>query len=161
MTMRQFSRSLPMALMRAREAVMSEFRPILAEHDVTEQQWRVLRAVVDQEAGQGAGLGAGLGVGELSERTFLLGPSVSRILAALESRGLVDRWSVDHDARRAVIVATPEGRDLYELISPSSEAIYVEVERRFGVDELDQLYQLLDRLAAAMKQPVGGAPAAG
>lgn len=161
MTMRRFSRSLPMALMRAREAVMSEFRPILAEHDVTEQQWRVLRAVVDQDAGPEEGPEVGLGVGELSERTFLLGPSVSRILAALEGRGLVDRWSVDHDARRAVIVATPAGRALYELISPASEDIYHEVERRFGIDDLDQLYEMLDRLAAVMKRPVGDAAVPG
>jgi homoprotocatechuate degradation regulator HpaR len=137
--MRTFSRSLPMALMRAREAVMSEFRPILAAHDVTEQQWRVLRALVDQDVG--------MGVGELAERTFLLGPSVSRILAALEARGLVRRSTVDHDGRRALIEATPTGIDLYETISPASEAVYQQVEARFGVDDLEHLYDLLDRLA--------------
>jgi homoprotocatechuate degradation regulator HpaR len=140
MTMREFSRSLPMALMRARESVMCEFRPILAEHDVTEQQWRVLRALVDQDGG--------LGVGELAARTFLLGPSVSRILAALEHRGLVVRSAVDHDGRRALIVATDAGRDLYETIAPASEATYRRVEQRFGADDLEQLYALLDRLAA-------------
>ena len=73
-TMRSFSRSLPMALMRAREAVMAEFRPILASHDLTEQQWRVLRALIDEPRGTG--------VGELAEATFLHGPSVSRIVAS-------------------------------------------------------------------------------
>jgi homoprotocatechuate degradation regulator HpaR len=141
MTMRQFSRSLPMALMRAREAVMAEFRPILAAHDVTEQQWRVLRALVDH---QGA-----LGVGELTERTFLLGPSVSRILAALEARGLVQRSTVDHDGRRALIAATAAGRQLYETVAPASEAVYRRMEQRFGTADLDRLYELLDRLAAS------------
>ncbi|MCU1359136.1 MAG: Bacterial regulatory protein MarR family [Ilumatobacteraceae bacterium] len=118
---------------------MAEFRPILAEHDVTEQQWRVLRALVDQPGG--------MGVGELAERTFLLGPSVSRILSALELRGLARRSPVDHDARRALIEATPQGIDLYEAISPASELAYQRVEARFGVDDLEQLYVLLDRLA--------------
>jgi homoprotocatechuate degradation regulator HpaR len=143
--MRQFSRSLPMALMRAREAVMCEFRPTLALHDVTEQQWRVLRALVDQDGG--------LGVGELADRTFLLGPSVSRILAALEARGLVCRSTVDHDGRRALIAATPAGIELYETISPASEATYRQVEDRFGVDDLEHLYELLDRLAATVSEP--------
>ncbi len=43
--MRAFSSSLPMALLRAREAVMRRFRPGLRDHGVTEQQWRVLRAL--------------------------------------------------------------------------------------------------------------------
>ena len=42
---RSFDKSLPMALLRTREAAMQHFRPLLAEHDLTEQQWRVLRAL--------------------------------------------------------------------------------------------------------------------
>ena len=41
--MREFSRSLPMSLLRAREAVMRQFRPSLRNHGLTEQQWRILR----------------------------------------------------------------------------------------------------------------------
>jgi hypothetical protein len=43
--LRDFSKSLPMALMRTREAVMKRFRPSLRDHALTEQQWRVLRAL--------------------------------------------------------------------------------------------------------------------
>ena len=46
--MRTFSQSLPMALLRAREAVMRRFRPGLRCHGVTEQQWRVLRALAEE-----------------------------------------------------------------------------------------------------------------
>jgi hypothetical protein len=42
-TSRSFARSLPMALLKAREAVMVRFRPSLRAHGLTEQQWRVLR----------------------------------------------------------------------------------------------------------------------
>jgi hypothetical protein len=38
--MREFSRSLPMSLLRAREAVMRQFRPSLRDHGLTEQQSR-------------------------------------------------------------------------------------------------------------------------
>ena len=40
-------RSLPIALLRARETLMSRFRPLLAAHNVTEQQWRVLRVLYE------------------------------------------------------------------------------------------------------------------
>jgi len=48
--MREFSRSLPMSLLRAREAVMRQFRPSLRRHDLTEQQWRILRALAAIDA---------------------------------------------------------------------------------------------------------------
>jgi len=48
--MREFSRSLPMSLLRAREAVMRQFRPALRRHDLTEQQWRILRALAAIDA---------------------------------------------------------------------------------------------------------------
>ena len=40
--LREFSRSLPMLLLRSHQAVMAEFRPILREHGITEQQSRWL-----------------------------------------------------------------------------------------------------------------------
>lgn len=132
-----------MALLRAREAVMAEFRPILAAHDVTEQQWRVLRALVDEPDG--------LGVGQLAEATFLLGPSVSRIVVALQARGLVARSAVDHDGRRVMLTVTAAGMRVYESIAPASESAYTRVEQRFGSEQLDQLYRLLDDLTTSQR----------
>ncbi len=137
--LRTFERSLPMALMRAREAVMRQFRPILAEHELTEQQWRVLRALHDAATA--------LSVGELAERTFLLGPSLSRMLVSLDDRGLITRTSVPEDARRADITITPTGIELVATIAPRSEAAYDTIDAHLDVGELDQLYDLLERLA--------------
>src|SRR5947207_3922732 len=75
--MRDFSRSLPMSLLRAREAVMRQFRPSLRNHGLTEQQWRILRALTTVDA---------IEVTELARVAFLLGPSLSRILRDLEAR---------------------------------------------------------------------------
>src|ERR1700722_6444323 len=69
--MREFSRSLPMSLLRAREAVMRQFRPSLRNHGLTEQQWRILRALTAVDT---------IVVTELARVAFLLGPSLSRIL---------------------------------------------------------------------------------
>ena len=92
--MREFSRSLPMSLLRAREAVMRQFRPSLRNHGLTEQQWRILRALTAVEA---------IEVTELARMAFLLGPSLSRILRDLEARQLVERKTAEVDQRRAVV----------------------------------------------------------
>ena len=136
---RSFDRSLPMALMRAREAVMRLFRPGLTEHDLTEQQWRVLRALEDADTA--------LSVGELAQRTFLLGPSLSRMLATLDERDLIARSSVPEDARRAEITITAAGIELVADIAPRSESAYDHIDRQLGPGELEQLYVLLDKVA--------------
>ena len=136
---RDFERSLPMALMRAREAVMRHFRPILAEHELTEQQWRVLRALVDADNA--------LSVGELAEQTFLLGPSLSRMLSSLDDRSLITRTPDTGDARRAEITITPDGIDLVSAIAPLSEAAYDRIDQELGDGEIDRLYGLLTRVA--------------
>lgn len=137
--MRPFSQSLPMALLRAREATMRLFRPMLAAHDLTEQQWRVLRAL--------AAADEPLEVGAVAERTFLLGPSLSRILANLEARGLVRRRVASHDQRRSELSLTARGHRLVRDIAPTSEATYEAVEAHFGKERLHQLLGLLDELA--------------
>src|SRR5512140_1210126 len=84
--MRDFSRSLPMSLLRAREAVMRQFRPSLRHHGLTEQQWRILRALTAVDT---------IEVTELAQVAFLLGPSLSRILRALEARDLIERRTAE------------------------------------------------------------------
>jgi homoprotocatechuate degradation regulator HpaR len=130
-----------MALLKARETVMSHFRPILAAENITEQQWRVLRALADADRP--------LSVSQIVERTFLLGPSLSRILAGLERRGLLDRDTASDDARRALISANPDGRALLAKIGPLSEARYRWIEDRLGAGQLDRLYDLLALVADA------------
>lgn len=128
-----------MALMRAREALMRQFRPVLAEHDLTEQQWRVLRAL--------HGADSALSVGELAERTYLLGPSLSRMLVSLDERGLIARSRVPDDARRAEIRITATGIELVAEIAPRSEAVYERIDARFGSDNITQLHHLLEQVA--------------
>jgi len=43
--MRKFDDSLPLKLLKAREAALNYFRPILKEIPLTEQQWRIIRAL--------------------------------------------------------------------------------------------------------------------
>ena len=139
--MREFSRSLPMSLLRAREAVMRHFRPSLRRHDLTEQQWRILRALASIDA---------IEVTELARTAFLLGPSLSRILRDLDARGLIERKTAKTDLRRGVISISEKGLKLMEVVAPSSEAIYAAITRRYGARKLAELQDMLGALEASL-----------
>jgi homoprotocatechuate degradation regulator HpaR len=148
---RHFTRSLPMSLLRAREAVMRHFRPELRRYGMTEQQWRVLRALMTRP---------GMEVAELAESTFLLGPSLSRILRDLEGLKLIARRTDEADHRRSIISLSEEGAALIERVSPESEAIYAEITRRFGAQRLVELQAMLRELEALLAEgpPITGKP---
>ena len=139
--LRHFSKSLPMSLLRARESVMRHFRKSLREFGVTEQQWRVLRALSTKPQ---------MEVAELARATFLLGPSLSRILVDLDQRALILREPDPADLRRWMISLSASGTELIDTVTPVSEAIYREISQRFGEDKLGQLQDLLAELEEAM-----------
>lgn len=141
--LRPFSESLPMALLRAREAVMRRFRPGLREHGVTEQQWRILRAL--------AHCGP-MEVSVLAEATFLLPPSLSRILPDLERRGLIGRTQVSTDLRRTLVNLEPKGLRLIAAHAPYSEEMYATIARRFGTGRIRVLLRLLHELEASLEE---------
>jgi homoprotocatechuate degradation regulator HpaR len=138
---REFSRSLPMSLLRAREAVMRQFRPSLRDHGLTEQQWRILRALASVDT---------IEVTELANVAFLLGPSLSRILRDLETRELIERRVVKADQRRGLVSISAKGVKLMETVAPSSEAIYAAISRRYGARKLAELQQMLQALEASL-----------
>jgi homoprotocatechuate degradation regulator HpaR len=135
--MREFSRSLPMSLLRAREAVMRQFRPSLREHGLTEQQWRILRALAAIDAAE---------VTELARTAFLLGPSLSRILRDLEARQLIERKPAKADLRRGMVSISERGLKLMERVAPISEQVYAAITRRFGARRLAELQDMLGEL---------------
>jgi homoprotocatechuate degradation regulator HpaR len=135
--MRPFSRSLPMQLMRAREAVMRRFRPHLAARGFSEQQWRIVRALND--AGS-------LEIGALAEHCQIHGASLSRMLPKLARAGLIRRENRKDDQRRVVVSITPKGRAVFRSVAPESEEIYAAMEREIGAGKLRDLYRLLDEV---------------
>lgn len=136
---RNTRRSLPIALLRAREALMSHFRPMLAEHDITEQQWRVIRILA--EAGT-------VDASDMADRAFILAPSLTRIIRSLEERGIIDKAKDDNDGRRVLLKITPAGLAIIEEVAPESRLIYDRLEKRFGRERIELLLDLLDEVAA-------------
>ena len=122
---------------------MKQFRPSLRRHGLTEQQWRILRALAAVDA---------IEVTELAHVAFLLGPSLSRILRDLEARHLIERRTAKADQRRGVVSISQKGLKLIELVAPTSEAIYAAISQRYGARKLAELQDMLaaleDSLAA-------------
>jgi homoprotocatechuate degradation regulator HpaR len=147
--MRQFDRSLPMALLKAREAVMRKFSPALKEHDLSPQQWRVIRVLVEEDE---------LDASEIAERCALLMPSLSRILQNLHRRGLVERRTATDDQRRSMVSITVSGRRLFEALSPINEARYAHITEKFGYGKLELLYELLNELVEKLEEQAGEEP---
>ncbi len=135
--MRDVSQSLPLALMRAREATMKCFRPHLRYLEVTEQQWRVLRVVY------AAGV---LDVTTLARRAVLLAPSLTRILRELERQRLLLRRRGAGDRRRQEVMLSASGRKLLARGASGSEAGYRRIATRFGEKRLGRLFGLLAQL---------------
>lgn len=136
--LRSYQRALPISLLRARDSTIRRFRKHLDAHDLTLQQWRVIRALADE---------AGLDSKTLSERCVILTPSLTRIFKALTARRLIRAIGVE-DGRRRCYELTPEGQSLYDTASVRSEQIYQEIEAAFGRDNMAELLRLLDLLRA-------------
>ena len=136
-TMRPFDQSLPMALLRAREAVMRGFRRVLRDHGLNEQEWRIIRALMEVDQ---------IDIGELAERVFILKPSATRTVKNLQRRNLVNRFKSDRDQRRAFISLTPQARELFDQLAPKNEAEYSRITRVIGDPDMQELYELLRRV---------------
>jgi homoprotocatechuate degradation regulator HpaR len=131
------SRSLPIALLRARERVMGPIRHLLSDVDLTEQQWRVLRVV--QESGK-------VDPTEIAEQACLLLPSLTRILQKLEQKGLISREQDMVDRRRQVIRITAAGEKIIDANIAASIAIVDRTRQKMGEDRYEALLDLLNQL---------------
>lgn len=131
--------SLPMALLRAREAVMRRFRPMLEAHGVNEQQWRVLRVLAEADA---------LDASEVAARASILAPSLTRMIRTMEDKRLITRGRDTTDARRVMLRIAPAGMAVIREASPESRRIYREIEAAYGPARMAELVVLLNALTA-------------
>lgn len=122
---------------------MARFRPMLREHGLTEQQWRVIRTLAAFER---------LDASELAARSFLLAPSLTRILQHLEKENVVKRSPDRSDQRRSFLMLTKKGRQIFARVGPDSEVLYKDIEKDFGTARLETLYELLTDFYTVLEQ---------
>jgi homoprotocatechuate degradation regulator HpaR len=140
------SRSVLVMLMRAREAALSYFQPLLAANDLTEQQWRVLRVLGPVEK---------LEAHEVAARASVLPPSLTRIVNVLEQRRLVRRIPSLEDRRRLYLSLTDSGLDLVVQLTSWRSSAYRDLVAQFGHDRLELLLELLAELAQLGRPQLG------
>ena len=137
-------RSLPIALLRAREAVMGYYRPHHRKGGITEQQWRVIRVLhLDGE----------MDAAELARRAYLLAPSLSRILRDLEAAGYLKRRPGDADSRQSLLSLSSKASAMVTGAAPFLDRIHHEIARRVGRKRIDDLLALLAELETALAGP--------
>ena len=136
------SRSLPIALIRAREGVMAPIRDMLAETGITEQQWRVLRVL--SEYGM-------LDTSTLANRASLLFPSLTRIATTMRNKGLITQTRDDVDRRRQFIGITEAGQKIIDDYADQSAQIVAEFRATLGDAQYEQLLDLLGQLDPGSK----------
>jgi homoprotocatechuate degradation regulator HpaR len=137
-------RNLPLLMLQAREHVIGRFRPVLNAHGITEQQWRIVRVLLDAGA---------LEPREIGELCRLSSPSLAGVLARMEEIGLVNRRRLKHDQRRVRVSLTPRSRALASRIAPRIEAVYARVEELLGKEFCEYLYGALDDLIDKLEPP--------
>lgn len=138
MALTDFTRSLPMLLYQALDAVMPRFRRIFNGVGITEQQWRVLRVLIDEPASTVSGLAA---------HTLIPAPSLVGVIDRLEAAGLVFRQRRPADRRVVEVVATEQGRQLQETLMPLVTETYAAILKSMPPREWARLIESLERVA--------------
>lgn len=136
-SMPKISRSLPIALLRARERVMFPIRAMLSNAGITEQQWRVLRVL--QETGP-------LEPTRIADQACLLLPSLTRILQKLEEKQLIKRRRDPSDRRKQIVQITAKGTKVIDDNLETSAALMQQVRDRMGRQRFEALLDLLNEL---------------
>jgi homoprotocatechuate degradation regulator HpaR len=134
-------RNLPLLLLQAREQVIARFRPILNEHGITEQQWRIVRALIDTGP---------LEPREIGELCRISSPSLAGVLSRMEELGYIRRKRLDHDQRRLLVSLTARSRKLSAAMAPQIEATYRGIEALIGAEFSSSFYRALDELIGAL-----------
>ncbi|WP_299936981.1 homoprotocatechuate degradation operon regulator HpaR [uncultured Pelagimonas sp.] len=131
------ARSLPIALIRAREGVMSPIRDMLSETGITEQQWRILRILAEYGRTDSK---------TVADRSSLLFSSLTRIAATLREKGLITQTRDHEDRRRQFIEITPEGQRLIDDHASQAAQIVAGFKETLGEENYETLLDLLAML---------------
>ena len=138
MALPDFTRSLPMLLYQALDAVMPRFRRIFNRFGITEQQWRVLRVLHDEPVAT---------VGSLAAHTLIPAPSLVGVIDRLEKADLVARRRRSSDRRVVEIVATEQGKALQRTLMPLVTEAYAGLLKSLPPREWTRLIENLERVA--------------
>lgn len=106
----------------------------IAAEDVTEEQWRILQALSDEQ---------GRSMGELAERVLMNHPALTKTIDKLVSRGLVQRATDRQDTRRVLVYISDPGLDVVSRLKRSVDTHHEALTEALGQRKTEQLKKLL------------------
>jgi homoprotocatechuate degradation regulator HpaR len=135
-------RNLPLLMLQAREHVIAHFRPVLNANGITEQQWRIVRLLLDTGP---------LEPHQIGELCRLSSPSLAGVLSRMAQMGFVRRKRLKDDQRRVHVSLTPRSRALAARMAPRIEAVYAHIEELLGKEFSEVFYRALDDLIVKLR----------
>jgi DNA-binding MarR family transcriptional regulator len=126
------------ALLLTADLVRRNLAAVLGPHDLTSQQYNVLRIL------RGAGE-RGLPVLDVAERMIEETPGITRLLDRLDAKGLVTRERCTEDRRRVYCRITKAGLELLDALDAPLRALNESSLGKLKKRELTELVALLDR----------------
>ena len=118
---------------------MMSFRPMLAKHNFTEQQWRVLRVLGEKGP---------CDAGKLASEACILAPSLSRIINTLTDNQYIEKQLDTHDKRKIILNISSNGVDTLEKIKPEYLTILKSIQRKYGEEKISNLLKLLSEITS-------------
>ena len=97
---------LPALLGQASQLISSEFHQVVRKHGLSVPEWRVLASLAD---------GRPVSTGLLAQVSLTKGPTATRLLDRMESRGQVERLADESDRRVTRVRITAEGQRTVSL----------------------------------------------
>ncbi len=132
------TRFLPYLVNRAGVRLATAFTAAIARHRISLQMWRVLAALNHAD---------GQRVSDLAALTSIDVSTLSRLLGAMQRKGLVERRRADGaDARVVIIHAMPRGRAITAKIVPLARRYETVALAGFSKEEQQTLKSMLARV---------------
>ena len=129
------TQSLPLKLFRVREALMEYFRPIIKKHNLTEQQWRVIRYLIEHSESTN--------IEKISRKTCISSPSLTGILHRMERDGFITRRADTKDRRKTYITLTQKSHQLYQIVYDECQMGYQQLANDLGHNEVKAIDAML------------------
>ena len=120
---RKLEQSLPIQLLATHDKVMRYFRPTLKKHKLTDQKWRILRFIAQNE-------GAEFHV--VAKACLLKRASLSRTLVSLEKSGWVERYADQDDRRQVCLKLTEQGHHFHSAVAIDFSEVFDSLDEKLG-----------------------------
>ncbi len=129
-------------LARSSKLVSEQFHAQVKATGLNVNYWRILASLSD---------GDGLSLNQLNERVLFNQPTLSKLVARMESEGLLERIKGEKDKRSILIYITPQGRQLVNQLLAKAKWHEAEVLAKYSHAQQELLKDMLRQLISALE----------